>query len=233
MKNDMKLIMESFRKSTLQENANLKNLGAKMEDDLEDIFDDALKQLKNKVDKELNEELITIATILYTLWVSVMGAAGLGSLLAKASKFVMDNTTAGIDGTSGLERADKIFEGVFESVATFGTKPITKYIVKKASEPGNESANLDKVDKIYKIAAVVIGIAASGFEIVKAANEAGGVANYISDLFAKVGLKDAEAIKATTEAFSTSVGTGADTFEVLKFANAARTSIGNYIRTNI
>lgn len=229
MKSDMKLIMESFRKNTLQENNDLRTLGSQMEDELEDIFDAALKQVKNDLDNELNEELITISALLYTLWVSVMASAGLGSILAKGSKYVLQNTTNST--TSGLEKVDEICEGVFESVATLGTKPITKYLVKKASDPGNLTANLDKVDKIYKIAAVVIGLAASGYELVKAANASGGISNYITNLFSKAGIKDVEAIKATTDAFSTSIGAGGDTFEVLKFANKVKTSIGNYIRT--
>ncbi|HAI44724.1 MAG TPA: hypothetical protein DCM40_44880 [Maribacter sp.] len=228
MKNNMKLIMESFRKNVLHENTQLAPAGAQMEDALEDIFDDVLQKLEDKVDNELNEELITIASILYTLWITVMGAAGMGSLLTKFSKYMLDAQTT--QDTTGLEKVDKFFEGVFESVATLGSKPITKYIVKKVSDPADVAANLDKVDNIYKIAAVVIGLAVSGVELAKAADKAGGVSNYIADVFGKAGIKDAEALSATTEAFSTAVGTGADGFEILKFIRAARTAIGNYIR---
>ena len=230
MKNDMKLIMEAFKRNVLHEGTQLAPAGAQMEDALEGIFDDALQKLEDKVGNELNEELITIASILYTLWITVMGAAGMGSLLTKFSKYMLDTTTT--QDTTGLEKVDKFFDGVFESVATLGSKRITKYIVEKVSEPADVAANLDKVDNVYKIAAIVIGLAVSGVEIVKASIDAGGVSNYIADLFGKAGVKDVKALSATTEAFSTSVGTGADGFEVLKFANTARTTIGNYISTS-
>ena len=230
MKNDMKLIMESFRTNVLHENTQLAPAGAKMEDDLEDIFDDVLEKLKDKVDNELNEEIITVATILYTLWVNVMAAAGMGSLLTKFSKYLLDTHTT--QDTTGLEKFDKFFEGTFESVATFGTKPIAKFLVEKTtSDPADIPANLDKIDNIYKIAAIVVGLAVSGVELAKAAAESGGIAKYIADLFGKAGIKDAKALAKTTEAFSTSVGTGADGYEIFQFIKAVRTSIASYITT--
>ena len=229
MKSDMKLIMEAFRANVLHENTQLTPAGKQMEDSLEDIFDDALEKLQDKVDNELNEELITIASILYTLWITVMGAAGMGSLLTKFSKYMLDTKTT--QDTTGLEKVDEFFEGVFESVATMGTKPITGYLIKKFSDQANVQANLDKADNIYKIAAIIVGLAVSGVELAKATANAGGVSSYIADLFGKAGIKDAKALSATTEAFSTTVGTGADGFEAVKFIRTAGSAIGNYIRT--
>ncbi len=77
MKNDMKLIMESWKNNLLLEN-DPKQVGATLEDELEAVFDVALGDLEKELEDKLNEEVITIVTVLVFLWKAVLGAAGMG-----------------------------------------------------------------------------------------------------------------------------------------------------------
>ena len=228
MKNEMKLIMESWKKNLLLEN-DPTQVGATLEDELEAVFDTAIVNLEKELEDKLNEEVITIVTILVFLWKAVLGTAGMGALLTKFSKFWMEKFSN--QPTSGLDRVEKFFDGVFESVATFGTKFVVKKMVEKISDPVNVQANMDKVDTLYKIAAILIGLGVAGTEIIKATAESGGsYANYIKELFSKAGIDNASAAQATADAFEKTVGGAADIFDGAKFIKQAAASILNIIR---
>ena len=109
MKNDMKLIMESWKKNLLLEN-DPKQVGATLEDELEAVFDVALGDLEKELEDKLNEEVITIVTVLVFLWKAVLGAAGMGSLLTKFSKFWMDKFSN--QPTAGLDRVESFFDDI-------------------------------------------------------------------------------------------------------------------------
>ena len=231
----MKLIMESWRVKTLNENKNVdpRQAGAKLEDELEDIFDNALENLTSRLEKkkELNE-VIGSLSIAFALWKITLASAGLASLLAKFGKMLIVSRT--IDDTAGtidleaapdLEKFSNFFDGVFETIATFATKPAVKFLVKMYMRGvGRTSEDVEKVqeqiDNIYKIIAVVIGLAVSGVELYKAAEQAGGIGNFIKELYSKAGITNAKAIQGTVDAFSTTVGTTADTFDAAEFITA-------------
>ena len=228
MKNNMKLIMESWKKNLLLEN-DPKQVGATLEDELEAVFDVALGDLEKELEDKLNEEVITIVTVLVFLWKAVLGAAGMGSLLTKFSKFWMDKFSS--QPTSGLDRVESFFDGVFETFATFGTKFFVKKVIEKVSDPNNLQENMDKVDSLYKMAAILIGLGVAGFEIAKATAASGGsYADYIKGLFSKAGIDNAAAAQATADAFEKTVGGAGDVFDGAKFIKQAAASILNIIR---
>ena len=220
--------MESWRFNSLNENKNVdpKQLGAKLEDELEDIFDNALENLKSQMEKkkDLNEVLGSLS-LAFALWKLTLATAGLGALLTKFGKFyvmgsAMDDTTGAvdIDAGKGLEKIEKFFEGVFETTATFATKPVAKYIIKMSMlGRGRTLEDAEKaeeqIDNIYKIIAVVIGLAVSAADLIKATEQAGGVANFIKKLYSNAGVTNAKAIQGTIDAFSTTVSTTSDTFD--------------------
>ena len=219
MKNDMKLIMESWRHQVLFENTAPAAAGKQLEDALEGIFDNALEDLKAQVesDKDLNE-VAGVGIMAIALWKLTLGTAGLGALLSKFGKYFV----TGSGGSSDLmEKYEEFFEGVFETTATFATKPAAKFLVKMynlgSQNSGDIDEDLEQVDKIYKIIAITIGLAVSGVELFKAAEQSGGFLNFVKELYDKAGISDTNAIQGTVDAFSTTVGATADAFDAGNF----------------
>ena len=147
MKNDMKLIMESWRTQAFLVENDAAAVGDKLEGDLENIFDAAGAEVQKKLESELNEGAITIAIVLYHLWVTLIGSAALSAVITKFSKWFMKKTTN--RDTSGLEKTEAFFDAALENLATGGTKNwIAKPIIKKLSDANNLQANLDNLDMV-------------------------------------------------------------------------------------
>jgi len=233
MKNDMKLIMESWRDNILSESDEA-SFGGKLEDSLEDVFDDVLlgvaKELESKDEKELNEVVIT-GTLLLSIWTGLLGAAGLASLLAKFMK-VWRKAAEDDRGHNRYEKVEKFLEGAVQGIATFGTKPSVKFLVRMyKARKGEDATDLEqKIDTLYTIATVIVCLAVAGFEIASLAKESGGIAGYASDLVSKVGFPDSDGLQAAVELFEKTISAGSDSFDVASYVKKAGQAVADILR---
>jgi hypothetical protein len=235
MKNDMKLIMESWKNSSIMlENDSLDPVGEELGSHLEDAFEKAAEELKKELESKLNEEPLSIGAILVGFWIKSMTYAGTTAALAKFAKYLVGKSQ-GANRTGhyyGLESLEKFTANILTNIATVGIRFILEPLIKRISS--DPDRDLKTLDTVLKIAAIVIALAVAGKGAWDFAEKSGGIKSLVSSLFKNVGTNsiiDVVKIQRNVEtSFANSIEAMDVTFEASKFINDVTPRIGANLR---
>ena len=234
MKNDMKLIMESWRSSNIiLENTSLDPIGGELGDHLEGAFEKAAEELKKELESKLNEEPLSIGAILFSLWVKSLTYAGTAAALAKFSKLLVGKAQ-GANRTGhyyGLESLEKWTESILTNISTVGVKYLLEPVIRAFSN--DVDRDLATLNTVLKIVAIVIALAVAGKGAWDFTQKSGGIKALVSGLFKDIGTNSViDVMKVQSEvegSFTSSVEAADLTFEASRFMRAIQPRIGQLL----
>ena len=204
MSNDMKLIMESWRASVLQESSAM------------EIANQLAKQIEDEVkknEKQKNEDFgatAIIATItikaISAFLVKMAAASALSSAVAKFGAWVNKKYTG--QESQLLNNLSQFFEEASKATATLfipkALKKVGSFFISDQDKKDKFERWCDRVEGFFSL---IILLYVTGGEIYEAVKEAGSV-NVFADIFSKAGVETAEQKKAILDLLERTVDVG-------------------------
>lgn len=229
MSKQMKVIMENWDRFLVQEAAD----EAAVSDAIVSMFD--LNIAEKEIEKETQgkqelKEVIT-AGIALAIFTKMVGALASGGLLLKISNWFHEKATG--SESDFIKRFTIIVEEATGTLATLGLNKIVETYIRQNVFVAEEKEKYIKItNQVTKIIVFIITLGAAGTEIIQGAKEAGGLANYITELASSSGIKDAKAVSSLIDIFENVLDAGETTFNAAKFVKKAFGAVASILRTS-